>query len=70
MAPFNKISLTTRAGLAALFGRLWLRFYKENAPTELFTDLEGYLASSGDFAYMNMYKNSLLARSEATVSEI
>ncbi|KIK98489.1 hypothetical protein PAXRUDRAFT_126568, partial [Paxillus rubicundulus Ve08.2h10] len=70
VAPFNKISLTTCAGLAALFGRLWLHFYKENAPTELFTDLEGYLASSGDFAYMNMYKNSLLARSEATHTPI
>ncbi|KAF9219566.1 hypothetical protein BS17DRAFT_855354 [Gyrodon lividus] len=66
VAPFNKISLTTRAGLVALFGRLWLQFYKENALTELFTDLEGYLTSSGDFAYMNMYKNSFLAHSEAT----
>lgn len=70
VAPFRKIFLTTRAGLAALFGRLWLRFYEEDAPVELLTDLEHYLTSSGDFAHMNMYKNSLLARAEATVRDV
>ncbi|KIJ14387.1 hypothetical protein PAXINDRAFT_40906, partial [Paxillus involutus ATCC 200175] len=66
VAPFNNISLTTRAGLAALFTRLWLRFYGGNIPVELLTDLERYLVSSGDFTYMDTYKNSLLARAEIT----
>jgi hypothetical protein len=68
VAPFNNISLTTRAGLAALFTRLWLRFYGGDVPVELLTDLERYLDSSGDFAYMDLYKNSLLARADITVS--
>ncbi|KIK93677.1 hypothetical protein PAXRUDRAFT_144559, partial [Paxillus rubicundulus Ve08.2h10] len=66
VALFNNISLTTRASLAALFTRLRLRFYGENVPVELLTDLELYLASSGDFAYMDMYKNSLLAHAKIT----
>ncbi|KIK76837.1 hypothetical protein PAXRUDRAFT_168602, partial [Paxillus rubicundulus Ve08.2h10] len=61
VAPFNKISLTTHAGLAALFGCLGLHFYGESAPVELLTDLEHYLVSSGDFACMDIYKDSLLA---------
>ena len=69
VTPFRKIFLITHAGLAALFGHLWLQFYEEDAPVELFTDLEHYLTSTGDFTYMNMYKNSLLARAEATVRE-
>ncbi|KAI9457904.1 hypothetical protein HD554DRAFT_2029816, partial [Boletus coccyginus] len=66
VTPFRKIFLTTCGGLAALFNCLWLRFYEEGAPVELFTDLEHYLTSSGDFTHMNMYKNSLLAHVEAT----
>ncbi|KAI9570854.1 hypothetical protein HD554DRAFT_1997131, partial [Boletus coccyginus] len=66
VTPFRKIFLTTHAGLAALFGCLWLRFYEKDAPVELLTDLEHYLTSFRDFTHMNMYKNSLLARVEAT----
>ena len=62
--------MTTHAGLAALFGNLWLRFYHETAPLELFINLENYLASSGEFAYMEMYKNSALAHAESMVSVI
>lgn len=68
VAPFSKIPLTTRAGLATLFGRLWLRFYNTSAPLDLFTDLEKYLASSCEFAYMEMYKSAVLAHAEAAVS--
>ncbi|KIJ19530.1 hypothetical protein PAXINDRAFT_68982, partial [Paxillus involutus ATCC 200175] len=71
VAPFNNISLTTRAGLAALFTRLWLRFYGgDDVPVELLTDLEWYLDSSGNFAYMDLYKNSLLARADITCTPV
>lgn len=67
VTPFKKTSLTIHAGLAALFSRLWLRFYEENIPVELFTGLEHYLASSGDFTYMHTCKDSLLAHAQAMV---
>ena len=70
VALFSKIPLTTHAGLVALFGCLWLCFYNQPAPLNLFTNLESYLASSGEFAYMEMYKNSVLAHTEATVSVV
>ncbi|KAI9568731.1 hypothetical protein HD554DRAFT_2038720 [Boletus coccyginus] len=69
VTPFRKIFLTTCGGLAALFSCFWLRFYEEDAPVKLFTDLEHYLTSSGDFTHMNMYKNSLLAHVEVTVRD-
>ncbi|KAI6145406.1 hypothetical protein BKA82DRAFT_4357460 [Pisolithus tinctorius] len=63
-SPFKKIALTTRAGIAALFGHLWLCFYGGEAPVELFTDLDHYLGCFGDFAFMEVFKNSLLAHAQ------
>ncbi|KAG0707177.1 ribonuclease H-like domain-containing protein, partial [Suillus ampliporus] len=65
VSPFRKVPLTTRAGLATLFARLWHRFYNTNdIPLDLYTDLDDYLNSSHDFAYMDNYKLSLLYRAE------
>jgi hypothetical protein len=67
VAPFQKIPLTTHAGLAALFSRLWHHFYNKNVPLELYMDLQDYLSGSGAFAYMDIYKVSLLSRADKEV---
>ncbi|KAG1893565.1 uncharacterized protein F5891DRAFT_962744 [Suillus fuscotomentosus] len=65
VSPFQNVPLTTRAGLATLFARLWRRFYNTNdIPLDLYTDLDDYLNSSHDFAFMDNYKLSLLYRAE------
>jgi hypothetical protein len=65
--PFQKIPLTTCAGLAALFGRLWSRFYNSDAPLDLYTDLEDYMSGSHDFAHIDVYKFALLSHAEKEV---
>ncbi|KAG1730369.1 uncharacterized protein EDB91DRAFT_1002670, partial [Suillus paluster] len=65
VSPFRNVPLTTCAGLATLFACLWRRFYNTNdIPLDLYTDLDDYLNSSHDFAYMDNYKLSLLYRAE------
>ncbi|KAG1727642.1 ribonuclease H-like domain-containing protein [Suillus paluster] len=65
VSPFRNVPLTMHAGLATLFAHLWRRFYNTNdIPLNLYMDLDDYLNSSHDFAYMDNYKLSLLYHAE------
>jgi len=47
--PFRAASFSTLAGLYNLLHRLWLRFYSQNPPPELYGEFKAYMTGTGDF---------------------
>jgi hypothetical protein len=49
--PFNRRFLNL-AAIQALLARLWKRFYREEAPAELYSDVRNYFNYSEDFKFL------------------
>jgi hypothetical protein len=50
--PFSKSYHLSIAGIWTLFKRLWNRFYKSNPPSQLFLELQDYIAGSGQYEHL------------------
>lgn len=48
--------------------RLWTRFFREDAPADLYTQLTDYLNHTGEFSEMRQHCSILKVTSEGEVS--
>lgn len=67
-APFAKIPLVAPANIWILIQRLWKRFYKADAPTEIFSELDEYLNNKNMYAALSEWSEQIRRNAEIKVS--
>jgi hypothetical protein len=68
--PFAQLYFLNNAGIHALLGHLWTRFYQTQAPQEFHTELTEYLTHSGCYVSLGSHCGRASAEAQAKVSNI
>lgn len=68
--PFAQLYFLNNAGIHALLGHLWIRFYQIQAPQEFHTELTEYLTHSGRYVSLGSHCGRASAEARAKVSNI
>jgi hypothetical protein len=68
--PFAQLYFLNNAGIHALLGHLWTRFYQTQAPQEFHTELTEYLTHLGRYVSLGSHCGRASAEAQAKVSNI